>query len=69
MPKYLSLRLEPASGSRLPALGGGRVTQVLHVVNSLAGTKPLVMRLRLGYSRGGVAQAAQVEVNTFPPGM
>ena len=69
VPKYASLRLEPASGSSLPALGLGGISQTLRVNNSLAGTKPLAMRLRVNYSRGGLPVAHQLEVSSFPPGL
>jgi AP-1 complex subunit gamma-1 len=68
VPKFLSLRLEPASGSSIPSLGG-TVRQTLHVVNGSGGAKPLIMRVRLGYSRdGGPPQSHQLEVANFPPG-
>lgn len=67
VPKYMQLRLEPATGTSIPALGGGLVTQALHVTNTMHGQKPLVMRLRLNYSKNGQPVMQQVEVN-FPAG-
>lgn len=68
VPKYLQLKLEPASGSTLPGLGGC-VRQSLSVVNSMAGSKGLVMRLRLNYSKGGQPVLQQLEVSNFPAGL
>lgn len=65
VPKYLQLRLEPASGSTVGALGGV-VTQLLHAVNSMAGQKQLVMRLRVNYVKAGQPVQHQLEVNNFP---
>ena len=67
VPKQMTLRLEPASGSSVPAHSSGSVTQRLHVHNSLAGQKPLVMRLRISYQLGGQPVLEQAEVSTFPP--
>jgi AP-1 complex subunit gamma-1 len=68
VPKYLSLQLEPASGSVLPGLGGS-IRQSLRVTNSSGGAKGLVMRLRLNYSKGGQPVVQQVEVSNFPTGL
>lgn len=70
VPKFMQLRLDPASGSTLPPSGSGSVTQAVHVVNSMHGQKPLVMRLRLSYcSADGEQVTQQCEVNSFPAGM
>uniref|UniRef100_A0A383VEJ1 AP-1 complex subunit gamma n=1 Tax=Tetradesmus obliquus TaxID=3088 RepID=A0A383VEJ1_TETOB len=68
VPKYMQLRLEPASSTLLPALGGS-ASQQLHVVNSMAGQKPLAMRLRVNYTKGGQPVTQQLEVNNFPAGL
>ena len=49
MPKFLQLKLDPASGSSLQANSGNSLTQVLHVVNSQQGSKALAMRLRISF--------------------
>jgi AP-1 complex subunit gamma-1 len=69
VPKYIQLRLEPASGNQLPPLGSGSVQQQMHVVNSLVGQKPLMMRLKIGYSCNGNAVSDMVEVKNFPTGL
>lgn len=67
VPKFMQLKLDPASSGTLAS--GGGATQTLHVTNSMHGQKPLVMRLRISYSVGGApAVVEQCEVNNFPPG-
>lgn len=65
----MQLRLEPASGSALPALGGGPVTQRMALTNTMHGAKPIAMRLRLAYSVGGQQVLEQAEVTAFPSGL
>jgi hypothetical protein len=60
----MTLRLAPASGAEVPALGMGAVTQRIEVVNPHAGSKPLAMRLRVGWTDG--AGNAIVEQATVP---
>ena len=68
VPKFMQLKLDPASGTALPP-GGSPVTQKLHVNNSQHGVKPLVLRLRLAYSVNGSAKVDQVEVKNLPTGL
>jgi len=68
VPKFMQLRLDPASGSTLAPGGAAPVTQVLHVTNSMHGQKALVMRLRLAYTQGGQGVTQQCEVSGFPSG-
>lgn len=69
MPKFMQLRLDPASRNALGANGSGAATQSLHVTNTMHGQKPLVMRLRIAYTRSGEAKLEQAEVKNFPPGL
>jgi AP-1 complex subunit gamma-1 len=69
VPKFMQLRLEPASGSTLGAGGAGPVKQRLHVTNTMHGQKPLVLRLRVGYTLHGVPKVEQVEVKNLPAGL
>lgn len=39
MPKFMQLRLDPATGSALPPGAEGAVTQQLHIVNSMHGVR------------------------------
>jgi AP-1 complex subunit gamma-1 len=70
VPKYLTLRLEPASGSSLPPKGGSPITQSLWLTNSQQGAKDLAVRLRLGWTdAAGSAHVEQVTVDKFPAGL
>ena len=69
MPKFMQLRLDPASGNILGANSGSTATQNLHVTNTMHGQKPLVMRLRIAYTRSGEAKLEQAEVKNFPSGL
>jgi AP-1 complex subunit gamma-1 len=69
VPKFMQLKLDPASGATLAPMGAGNATQQLHVNNSMHGQKPLVMRLRIAYTLGLEAKLEQVEVKNFPAGL
>ena len=69
VPKFMQLRLDPASGNMLGASSGSTAMQNLHVTNTMHGQKPLVMRLRIAYTRAGKAKLEQSEVKNFPPGL
>ncbi len=69
VPKFMQLRLEPASGNTLAAGGGASVKQRLHVTNTMHGQKALVLRLRLGYTLNGMPKVEQVEVKNLPAGL
>ena len=70
VPKYLVLKMEPASAAVLQPLSGN-VVQKLSVTNSLHGSKPIIMRVKVGFAvqlEGGVEALRvdeQAEVN-FP---
>ncbi len=68
VPKFMQLKLAPASGSTLAP--GGRISQRISVTNSMHGQKPLVMRLRISYSTpSGGPTVQQAEVKNFPAGL
>lgn len=69
VPKFMQLRLDPASGNALGAHGSSSAMQNLHVTNTMHGQKPLVMRLRIAYTREGEAKLEQAEVKNFPAGL
>lgn len=69
VPKFMQLKLDPASATTLPAGGAGNARQTLHVVNSMHGQKALVMRLRIAYTLKGAQQLEQTEVKNFPVGL
>ena len=69
VPKFMSVKLQPASGSTLSAVGtvGNRtVTQNLQVTNTMDGEKPLIMRLKMMFNRGGDHLVKLAEVKNFP---
>ncbi|KAL2641623.1 hypothetical protein R1flu_009210 [Riccia fluitans] len=69
VPKFLQLQLEPASGSVLPASGGGVITQTINVTNTMHGQKSLLMKLRIIYKVDGQDKVEQGQVNNFPQGL
>jgi AP-1 complex subunit gamma-1 len=50
VPKYITLQLDPATGTDLPPGSSGAVTQVLKLANSLHGERPLLMKLKIDYA-------------------
>lgn len=66
VPKFMQIKLEPATDSTLPARNSGSITQLIHIINSMEGEKPLVVRLRLTYSVQGKQQVHIAEVKSFP---
>ena len=69
VPKFMQLKLQPASGNMLPANAAGTVTQRLTVTNTQHGQKALAMRLRIAYSVAGANRLEQSEVKNFPQGL
>jgi len=70
VPKYAKLRLDPATGTTLDALGGNsQITQRLHLTNTAHGSKPLALRLRVAWTpgeEGGEPRLEMVEVKDLP---
>eukprot|EP00898_Chlorokybus_atmophyticus_P001919 jgi/Chlat1/2728/Chrsp182S02896 len=69
VPKFMQLRMEPASALVVPPNNSGNVTQTLHITNSAHGQKPLAMRLRIQYNVNGTPLTEQGEVTNFPAGL
>lgn len=66
----MQLKLEPATGTTLPAAGAGAVVQRIFINNSQHGVKPLAMRLRISYKGAdGQPVVEQTEVANFPAGL
>jgi hypothetical protein len=65
----MQLRIETASGTTVPAMGLGAVTQRVHVLNSMHGAKPVAMRVRLLHAGPGGAQAVEQAEVSFPLGL
>uniref|UniRef100_A0A0E0PU03 AP-1 complex subunit gamma n=1 Tax=Oryza rufipogon TaxID=4529 RepID=A0A0E0PU03_ORYRU len=69
VPKFIQLRLDPASSNTLPASGNDSVTQSLSVTNNQHGQKPLAMRIRITYKVNGEDRLEQGQINNFPAGL
>ena len=69
VPKYITLKLEPASGTELPPYGMGQIVQRINLTNAMQGQKPLMLRLKVEYAINGAPVSEMVEVKTFPPGL
>ncbi|XP_062220627.1 AP-1 complex subunit gamma-2-like isoform X1 [Phragmites australis] len=69
VPKFIQLKLDPASGNTVPASGNGSVTQGLNVTNNQHGQKPLAMRIRMSYKVNGEDRLEQGQVSNFPSGL
>ncbi|MEW5304167.1 MAG: hypothetical protein WDW36_006798 [Sanguina aurantia] len=68
VPKFMQLKLEPASSTTL-APNGPPVVQKLYVHNTQHGAKSLVMRLRIAFTLAGKPMVETTEVSNFPPGL
>ncbi len=55
----------PPSGTVL-APSGGKVTQVIRIANSLQGTKPIMLRVKVDYVLNGAPVSDMADVS-FPP--
>lgn len=69
VPKFIQLKLDPASGNTVPASGNGSVTQGLNITNNQHGQKPLAMRIRLSYKVNGEDRLEQGQISNFPSGL
>mmetsp|Transcript_5047 Transcript_5047/g.14511 ORF Transcript_5047/g.14511 Transcript_5047/m.14511 type:complete len:886 (-) Transcript_5047:647-3304(-) len=68
VPKFMSLRLAPASGAELAP--GSQITQRISVTNNMHGQKALIMRLRIAYATPSAGPTVQqAEVKNFPTGL
>eukprot|EP00873_Tetraselmis_striata_P041902 jgi/Tetstr1/462166/TSEL_007231.t1 len=68
VPKFMQLRLDPASGTALQP-GGEPVTQTIHVTNTMHGQKPIALRLRISYVHNAATKVEMCEVSGLPPGL
>uniref|UniRef100_K3WEF7 AP-1 complex subunit gamma n=1 Tax=Globisporangium ultimum (strain ATCC 200006 / CBS 805.95 / DAOM BR144) TaxID=431595 RepID=K3WEF7_GLOUD len=66
-PKYIKLKMEPASGDMVPPHNGGTVTQLVKIQNSMHGEKPVLMRIKLEFTVNGSKVEEMAAVNSFPP--
>jgi len=65
VPKFMQLRLDPASGNALPPVGAP-VTQGIHLTNTMHGQKPIALRLRIAYTVAGQPKVEMAEVSGLP---
>lgn len=68
VPKYVRLTIQPATGQLLPPRSE-TVSQQMNVVNTTAGERPVLMKLRISYSVNGQAVQEMAQVNNFPAGV
>ena len=72
VPKYVKLDLSPASGTSVPPHSAGAITQVVKVANSMLGSKPLQLKIKVTYVQGDTTGAPAVTemgtVSNFPAG-
>jgi AP-1 complex subunit gamma-1 len=67
VPKYLKLEMAPASSSSIPPKSNGVVTQEVKLVNSMQGQKPIMLKIKVGYSQAGIPVEEMAQVSSFPP--
>ncbi|EFA84585.1 clathrin-adaptor gamma chain [Heterostelium album PN500] len=53
VPQYLKIQLLPPSGTTVPPNNSGEVTQIVKVLNTLQGQKPILLRLKLDFTVNG----------------
>ncbi|GFS06594.1 AP-1 complex subunit gamma-1 [Elysia marginata] len=64
VPKSFQLSLQSPSGTTIPPVNGGHITQVIQLNNPQK--QPIRMRLKISYSQNGNMVNEMAEVNTFP---
>eukprot|EP00962_Isochrysis_galbana_P046058 scaffold18389_cov110-Isochrysis_galbana.AAC.1 len=66
VPKFMRLQMTPASSTVVPPNNSGKVTQVFKVANSMHGQKPVVLKIKIDYSSGGMPVTEMGQVDNFP---
>jgi AP-1 complex subunit gamma-1 len=66
VPKYIKIRIKPASSAVVPSNGNGRVTQLFELDNTMAGQKNLALKIRADFTQNGQAKMLQAQVSNFP---
>jgi AP-1 complex subunit gamma-1 len=64
VPKYLTMQLQPASGTVIAP--SGSIQQQLRLTNSLHGQKPLLMKLKIEYMQNGQRVSEMSSMSNFP---
>jgi AP-1 complex subunit gamma-1 len=65
VPKYMKLKMEPASTQELAAMSAN-ATQVMSVVNTMHGERPGMMKVRISYEHNGGVVQEMAQVSGFP---
>jgi len=65
VPKYLKIQMNPASSTVLPPSSSGKVTQVIKIINSMQGQKPVLLRIKLDFVVNGNPVSDTADVS-FP---
>lgn len=65
VPKYIKFQLSPASGNYI-APNATNVTQQIKLINSLQGSKPILMKLRVTYVVNGESKEIDCDVPNIP---
>jgi AP-1 complex subunit gamma-1 len=65
VPKYLKIQVNPASATVLPSNNSGRVTQIVKIINSMQGQKPVLLRIKLDFNVNGNPVSDTADVS-FP---
>lgn len=65
VPKYMKIKMEPASTNAIPA-NGGEVKQRMILKNQMHGTKKIRLRIRLSYVTNGKVITEQTQIDSLP---
>ena len=71
VPKYVTMEMKPPSSTTVPVSVGNdlnQVTQVIHVTNSMIGTKNLMLKLKVGFTSKGEKIEHLATCSNFPMG-
>jgi AP-1 complex subunit gamma-1 len=66
--KYLKIVIHPLNGNSLSPKSKGEATQQMEVTNSMLGQKPIVMKIKLGYTVNGQKESFEEKIEGFPNG-
>eukprot|EP01089_Gocevia_fonbrunei_P014339 TRINITY_DN3910_c0_g2_i1.p1 TRINITY_DN3910_c0_g2~~TRINITY_DN3910_c0_g2_i1.p1 ORF type:complete len:426 (-),score=159.37 TRINITY_DN3910_c0_g2_i1:55-1332(-) len=69
VPKYIVLNMQSPSSNVLPPSGSGTVTQKLTLENTMQGSQPLAVRIRVQYEIGGSKVEELATISKFPAGL
>ena len=71
VPKYVTMDMQPPTSTTVPQSGGNAkaVTQTIVVVNSMLGTKNLMLKLKVGFTTKGTKIDHMATASGFPAGL